>query len=203
MRKTIVVLASSVKHHGRCIAGKDIATGAWIRPVGDAGGRELTLEQAKYTNPYGRYDIKNLIKIEIDFTEAVPLNYQPENYLFSQEPFQQRYSINKNELVNFLDSPDNLWGDADNVDPLLIAMNSVVISQSLYLVRVNSLNLYLDDNNKRRASFTYNNISYDLAVTCRNFDSYLNGDQVSEGIICVSLGELFRNKHWKIVAAIY
>lgn len=203
MKKIIVVLASSVKHQGRCIAGKDVATRMWIRPVGDASGKELTLDQAKYTNPYGQYEIKNLIKIEIDFTAPAPLNYQPENFLFSQEPFQQRYAINKNELVNLLDSPINLWGETDNVDPLLIAMGSITISQSLYLVRVNDLNLYLDDNSKRRASFTYNNINYNLAVTCRKFDSYVNGDDVYEGIICVSLGELFRDKHWKIIAAIY
>ncbi|RJL48825.1 hypothetical protein D5078_01385 [Pectobacterium carotovorum] len=203
MKKTIVVLASSVKHQGRCIAGKDITTGMWIRPVGDTGGKELTLDQAKYTNPYGQYEIKNLIKIEIDFTESAPLNYQPENFLFSQEPFQQRYSITKSDLVNMLDSPNDLWGITDNVDPLLIAMNSIVISQSLYLVRVNDLNLYLDDNGKRRASFTYNHINYNLSVTCRKFDAYVNGDEASEGIICVSLGELFRDKHWKIVAAIY
>ncbi|MCI4032935.1 hypothetical protein MRP04_20970 [Dickeya dianthicola] len=203
MRKTIVVLASSVKHQGRCIAGKDVATGMWIRPVGDVDGKELTLAQATYTNPYGQYEIKNLIKIEINFTVSAPLYYQPENFLFSQGPFQQQYTINKNDLANLLDSPMNLWGETDNVDPHLIETNSITISQSLYLVRVDNLNLHLDGNNKRRASFTYNNINYDLAVTCRNFDSYVNGNETSVGIICVSLGELFRDRHWKIVAAIY
>ena len=35
--RDIVILANSRRHDGRCIAGKDLATGEWIRPINILG----------------------------------------------------------------------------------------------------------------------------------------------------------------------
>jgi len=71
--ETIVIFANSVKHGQHCVAGKSLATGQWIRPVADANGKELDHEQAKYRNPYGRYLVKPLQKIQMELGANVPL----------------------------------------------------------------------------------------------------------------------------------
>ena len=40
MRKVIVVFANSVKHGKHCVAGKDVQSKKWIRPVSNAEGAE-------------------------------------------------------------------------------------------------------------------------------------------------------------------
>lgn len=42
MVKTIVVLAKSIKHGKYCVAGKDINSNEWVRPVLDRSGAELS-----------------------------------------------------------------------------------------------------------------------------------------------------------------
>nr|VFJ54088.1 MAG: hypothetical protein BECKDK2373C_GA0170839_10422 [Candidatus Kentron sp. DK] len=87
MKKTIVVFANSVKHKSHCVAGKDIKTGKWIRPVADANGQELDEKQCRCINPYGEYMIKPLQKVEIKLVEHAPLPNQPENYIVGPTPW--------------------------------------------------------------------------------------------------------------------
>ena len=49
MKKTIVILAKSIKHQHFCIAGKDLETRQWIRPVSNKDGGIITREQSKLT----------------------------------------------------------------------------------------------------------------------------------------------------------
>src|SRR5262249_4185476 len=83
--KLMVVLANSVKSSGRCLAGKEVfdsgkswKIGGWIRPVTTQEGGEISayqMSQALGSDP------KLLEVIEIPFSGAVPLSYQPENWL--------------------------------------------------------------------------------------------------------------------------
>jgi hypothetical protein len=50
MSRTLVILANSVKHHLHCVAGKDINTKEWVRPVGNDDGEALSDEQSSYVN---------------------------------------------------------------------------------------------------------------------------------------------------------
>ena len=86
MRKTIVVLANSVKKSGRCLAGKDLVrfgdkwqVGKWIRPVGAPDGGEVPLYFM--TRALG-HDPQLLEIVEIPLDRAVPLPDQPENGRF-------------------------------------------------------------------------------------------------------------------------
>ena len=82
--------------------------------------------------------------------------------------------------------------------------NVISIQQSLYLVKVDDLTLYKNEEDKRRASFCYKEKYYDLSVTDPNFDNILkdNGQNL-EGILCISLGEKFNGYCYKIVATIF
>lgn len=166
MKKTLVIFANSVKHHQHCVAGKDISTKEWIRPVGDKNGCELKDEQTKYQNKYGKYLVKPLQKMEIEFLEQVPLKHQPENYIVSNKIWEQNYKIDREDIENFLDNPNDLWLDGvsinDRVNYQLIQNGNIQITQSLYLIKVNGLQV---NKEHRRATFNYNGVNYSLSIT--------------------------------------
>ncbi|WP_415397021.1 dual OB domain-containing protein [Sulfurimonas sp. CS5] len=202
MKKIIVIFANSIKHHKHCVAGKCIETGQWVRPVSDISGTELSNEQSTYTNKYGQYMVKPKQKIEMNFQSHAPLLHQPDNYLIDNSSWQQRFKIEDNEISQFLDTPTSLWGNSNHIPYNLIASKKVIISQSLYLIQTKDLTLYTPEINKRRASFSYNNIKYDFPVTDPNFDKITAEGKSLSGILCISLGEKFNNNCYKIIATI-
>lgn len=203
MNKEVVILANSVKHHNHCVAGKCTSTRQWVRPVSTAAGGALTNAQSTYDNVHGSWIAKPMQKIRMRFIRPVPIINQPENYLISGDRWSQHYKINAGDLNGYLDSPDSLWGEGDCVVFDSIASGDVVIEQSLYLVLVDNLRVYKNNLDKRRASFSYRGIGYDLAVTDPNFDVMLADGAECSGIICVSLGENFKGQCYKLVATIF
>ena len=137
MFKTVLILANSIKHHGYCVAGKELTTKNWIRFVGDATGKELLKEQIKYKNSYGEYQADVLKVLKIEVTQNCPLPHQPENYLVAETIWEQVWPFKFDEIPsNFLDIPLDLWGATDRVDPNAINQKQITIPQSLYLVKV-------------------------------------------------------------------
>jgi len=201
MIETLIVFANSVKHSQHCVAGKTLGGGNWIRPVSDKNGKELDHEQAKYRNPYGRYLVKPLQKIQMEFASHVPLTHQPENYLISDKEWIQNYNISIPEIPNYIDDPADLWGNGNAVDSMMVSSGLLTISQSLYLVNVQNLNLFLDGT-KRRASFVFKGVNYNLPVTDPNFSRLANGEIEHNNYLCVSLGEEYNGRHYKIVATV-
>lgn len=58
---------------------------------------------------------------------------------------------------------------------------------------------------KGRASFIYNEIKYDLAVTGREFFPIIGNNNkflLEKAILCISLGEVYRDYCYKLVASI-
>ena len=200
--KEIVVLANSVKHGQHCVAGKCVNTGDWIRPVSNIHGAELSSEQAKYQNRYGKFLVKPLIKIKVKFSQHAPLLHQPENYLIDGSLWQQNYSIDEAQLINYLDKPIDLWGSGIRVEYSKIQFGICNIRQSLYLVQVECLSLSSPDG-KRKATFNYNGINYCLPVTDPKFDEIAREKLTLKGILCVSLGESFQGYCYKLVATIF
>ncbi|MBF0233023.1 MAG: hypothetical protein HQK65_08290 [Desulfamplus sp.] len=202
MNFTVVVFVNSIKHGQYCVAGKILNNNKWIRPVATFDGKELNCAQAKYVNPYGKFIVKPLQKIQMDFSRYVPLPHQPENYLISGNDWVQNYSISINEIESYLDYPDSLWGVDNYIENYDIYSGIRPISQSLYLVNVINLCAYINNQNRRRVSFIYNNINYDLPATDPTFDDLINGKRGHNNLICASLGEEFQGRHYKIIAGI-
>lgn len=159
----IVILANSVKNHAHCVAGKCLQTGRWIRPVSNAQGAELTANQVMASNPYGRFPVKLLQKIELGNPQHAPLINQPENYILDSVPWQQRYRIELPELPRYLDNPPIIWNNEGRVRYLDITNGHTPIEQSLFLIAVQNLELFMDytyPQPRRRARFFYNNVHY-------------------------------------------
>jgi hypothetical protein len=199
----IIILANSIKHGQHCVAGKHVKTGQWIRAVADEQGAELNHEQVKYQNPYGSFSVKPLQKIIMGISAHAPLSQQPENYIVDGSKWRQNFKITNEELNKYLDNPEDIWGASDRVAYSSIISGIINITQSLYLVSVESLQLYRNDFGKRRASFIYKETSYDLAVTDPNFDHIVDNDVKVQGILCISLGEELDGNCYKIVATIF
>ena len=203
MKKTVVIFANSIKHGKHCVAGKCINTKQWIRPVSDTSGTELTNEQSKYKNNYGEFVVKPKQNIVMNFKSHSPLINQPDNYLIDNTQWTQQYKITDSEIAQYLDRPESLWGESNLIPYSEISSGQIAISQSLYLVEIQDLNLYIPDQNKRRATFKYNNITYDFPVTDPNFDNIIRNSIQTSGIICVSLGEEFNSSCYKLIANIF
>ena len=202
--KKIVVLANSIKHKKRCVAGKCLATGQWIRPVADTTGEALSFDQLKCRNPHGIFAVKTLQKVTIEFITAKPLIHQPENYLIAaNEIWQQDFKIHQQDLPRFLDNPISIWGGDSRVSYQAICQNLYKPHQSLFLVQTQGLQLYYAADKKRRVSFKYNGIAYDLPATDPQFDTIFREKRKLMGILCISLGEEHHGYCYKIAAAIY
>ena len=207
MKETIVIFANSVKHGGHCVAGKSLDTKKWYRPVSDVNGGALNDQQIKYFNPMGHYPVKHLQKIEMEFSKKVPIPGQPENFLISNKPWQQRYRLDYREIPVFLDHPETLWGEGDSIDSESIINQSISIQQSLYLIKINQIKLSLPfylGQHHRKVSFVYNDkINYTLSCTDKGFQDLIKENETQTNkYLCISLGEEFNKKHYKLVAAI-
>ncbi|MDO6718685.1 hypothetical protein Q4575_04695 [Psychrosphaera sp. 1_MG-2023] len=198
-----VIFANSIKHGQHCVAGKTLDGKRWVRPVSDSDGKELTHSQAKCRNPHGTFNVKPLQKVTIGLSAHVPLINQPENYLIDGSVWKQNYTLDDHHIINYLDHPSDLWGKDDRVRYELIKSGQLVVSQSLYLVQVGNLRLYVSPFNKRRASFIYNGCGYDLPVTDPSFDVLVQDKGDIKGILCISLGEEFEGNYYKLIATIF
>lgn len=207
MKKTIVILARSIKNHQLCIAGKDLDTKEWIRPVSNIHGAAITREQCRLTFEGAGYtwDSKVLHNAEIEFVAHRPLYYQPENYEIAGSQWLQRYNSDIRTLFTLLDFPDTLWGSSSNRVSTNLIKNGV--SASLYLIQVKNLYLYINQYGKRKVDFAYNGIQYtNFSCTDPNVDFLRSkSERYNNAILCLSLGELFPqdNCHYKIVASIF
>ena len=221
MRKRIVVFANSDKNNAHCLAGKDIRTKEWIRPVTDEYGGAIPEEKAKMKNPHGIFNIKKLSKIDVSLDRRVPLPNQPENILIGDGECTQNYNIDFGEIEEYIDLPDILWcnnssssiGKNDRILFDMIKNGTIKIEQSLYLIKISEL-LITDSNDysrrRERAFFTYNNYDYRLVITDpffkKDFYEYSNKTFIISGDIylCISLGNVYDDGYcYKLVAGIH
>ena len=201
--RRVAIFANSIKHGQYCVAGKCLKTKEWVRPVGSRNGKELSKQQVLVSNRYGSFPVKPMQKVDMCLASHAPLINQPENYLVSNESqWVQHYRLSPSELAEFLDHPQDLWGTGNCISYGDIVKGAVQIRQSLYLVKVDQLSLFVNSFNKRRARFSYNGVEYLLPVTDRRFGALRNGDSTVQGVLCISLAEEFKGNCYKIVANI-
>lgn len=202
-------MANSRRLQGRCVAGRDIKTNEWIRPVSSA--ETLTIDQIKLKDRSipGLLDI-----IKIPCKERVPIFCQPENILIEKGVWE-KLGIYDKKIDNLCDYPKTLWWNdkpaQDRIDEEFLKKNKV--GQSLSFIKPDSICirrcLRLDHGIKTRAVFFYNGVEYDLGLTDLDIeneykekscgDYRLNKKQI---YLCISLGGSFRGYCYKLVAGV-
>lgn len=88
--RKLVILAASAKYGNFCVAGVDIETGEWIRPISERADLEeaVPLNDLKY--PDGSR-VELLDVVEIKFSDRAANNpIQPENFFYDAKYFWQK-----------------------------------------------------------------------------------------------------------------
>lgn len=218
--KTLVCLANSRKHSGRCIAGIELiddVAGDWIRPVSARTGREVSEREREYQDGS---DPQVLDVVVVPLLEPLPEAFQTENWLLDPQYYWEKAgSVAWDDLANLQDPPGPLWvngmstyhGENDRV----ALDDAASLNSSLKLIHVEDLTLHVhtpgaafnDPKRVVQARFTYAGILYALRVTDPRYKrAYLaqaNGDyDVGEAYLTVSLGEPWDGYAYKLVAAV-
>lgn len=185
--KLIIILANSVKSSGRCLAGKEVfdngkewKIGSWIRPVTTKEGGEISAYQMSQALGH---DPKLLEVIEIPFSKAVPLPYQPENWLI-ETPLKKgawisHGMIDWDETPSLLDQKPEMWHDSTDDDRRVREgfPENMKVPASLYFIkpdRINSVRVWTQRNTfpgaerptkgRRVFSVTHNGHSHDFEI---------------------------------------
>jgi hypothetical protein len=222
-KKTICVLANSVKNHQSCIAGIEILktgdmrwrkTGQWIRPISHRSNGAISDAESylgdKDRNP-NLFDI-----VEIPLEQQAHVEGHPEDWLIARrESWRYVGHFNPNKISHFLETPDDLWLEKnekrDRVTGDFLVKHSL---PSLYLVKPERLKLYVSEadfgdgpKRKRRACFRYGGVDYDMAMTDRTVNAkyfidyntrpagLASGISLQTAGICVSLTPSWKAEH--------
>ena len=209
-RVNLLILACSTRPGGRCLAGVDVATNEWVRPISSVADAALRLN---YWPPVG--EIWN-----VPLVERHSRAWQPENYLIGEEPWTLTARPSPTELLEHLES-------LIVADEALFGGYGETVSQTecqrqpraASLTLVEPLNLRWEvthDHRGRhrvRALFSLGGATYDLVVTDPDWKEKFRaleegvhdgalGEAADRTLLTVSLGEPFKGTCYKLVAAV-
>lgn len=215
MHEPVVILASSRKNGGICLAGKRIGSPGheWVRPVSLAEGQAWTAYGLR--ERAGRVPVVgNCVKIPLAMPH--PGAYQRENWIVRSGNWTAMADRPVSSIVALVDTEAPLWlggwhsalGWNDRV-PQAWAMAYCRVS--LRLIRPDRLRFVLDFNGCRmivRAEFewaghTYRLIVTDNAAELRWLDRLTEGDDGhADALLTISLGLPFHGYCYKLVAGV-
>jgi len=181
--KTFVLLVDSVKFKCHCIGGREVTLdaagnvngfGPWVRPVSPAHAHgELGNNEIQYANRA----LPQILDI-IRFEGAEPQNhaYQPENWVVQNVSWRKVGEFPLARVYELQEQPPSLWvpygrlGQTDRISSAELTAHPM--RSSLVLAQPENLQIHVrwevyngQPKVKRRASFVYNGVHYDLGVT--------------------------------------
>ena len=204
----LLVLANSKKFNGRCIAGIDLDSGKWIRPVSNTEHGEFTGIECSVTVGSSRRQVQSLDVIEVVIGASKPGIGHPEDIQTNHGNWKYLTSISIGEAGDFLDKY------IDNSHELLFNRESSVpetdaksgkVKKSLCLIRITDAVFDCSFKNQLRVKFTHRTRKYNLPVTDEGAwvaVAKRNPASVSRGpwYFTISLGEPYNEKMWKLIA---
>lgn len=164
--KDIVVLTKSAKHGGNCVAGIDVNTGEWVRPV-KANGPILNSDMSCSNG----YVCEPLDVVRIPFIAPRPNGCQTENEeIDTSRTWNYLGTCTLGDVLRIHpaeDDPD-IFG---NYRCTLYEDEKNKLSFSLMLVEVTDLEFYtVEETGKTKANFRYNGHRYsNISVTDRDY----------------------------------
>lgn len=207
---TLICLANSIRHDGRCVAGIDVQTGEWVRPVPSGGGGIPYSTTCVAGRPVG-----NLEVVRIPLTTTNPsTRYQRENRVMRDAPWTLIRQATIDEVMQYCDgAAPILHTDSDRVAPDDLDRLPARRWTSLQLVHAEHVAFHRDHFSPKRwrAHFADSAGSpYSLKVTDPIFTARLDRNESvgEEYLLTVSLTEpwAFDSNSapmcWKLVAAV-
>lgn len=202
-----VCLANSYKTGGRCVAGIDLATGRWIRPVSGQNSGELNRDSSLvFSSGPTRY-IKPFDVVDLGQPIACPNPGQPENVLRGEEQWRLKRIATAHEVLQFAQPDGQIFlGDYGRIS----VSDANQIRKSLTLIRVQNPSFALRDNEtlarqQLRGRFTFSGRHYDLSVTDDSpwtHDARLRpiDGETGDWLLTISLGVPWRQSMYKMIA---
>jgi hypothetical protein len=215
---TMVCLANSRKHGGRCIAGlawEDHDHWAWIRPVSSHGTGELNSE--RFYEDGSEPQLLDLI--EVSLLRQKPCGCHAEDFVIdSSKLWHKRDNLTYEEAIKLVPIlPTSLWINGKNTSHgLNDAMEERLAARlrsSLKLICPRKLTTTaIEENGKRkvRGDFWHGIARYKLAITDPSieaeFSQYAVGDERSSlrPLLCISISMMFERTHayYKLIAGV-
>lgn len=217
MRRTMVCLANSYKHGGRCVAGICIDDGTWLRLRGRA--EDGALDASEYCLDDGS-EVRLLDVFAVDLHYALRSDCHPEDWQIA--PVRWRLIERPASPARWrrvMDSADKattiLRGYRDRMTTDEIRAKP--LQSSLVLVCPAALWWWIREERgqrRYRAIFHRNHVTYDFAVTDPRWLERLNlmptgiyphamfAGESAETWLTISLSEAFHGWHYKLVAAV-
>jgi hypothetical protein len=218
--KRILCLANSRKLSGRCVAGREIASGqpgAWIRPVSDREHQEVSEEERRYQDGS---DPLVLDVIDVPLIGSRPHLFQQENWLLDPKFYWQKTGrLDWSGLQAFVDRDGPLWihhqSSHKGLNDRIALSQAEALRSSLRLIHVDALTSDVSrpgaafGNPKRRVQgqFEHGGMRYHLWVTDpvyeKRFLALADGrHELGESCLTISLGEPHEGFCYKLIAAI-
>jgi hypothetical protein len=209
--KTLVLLANSCKHGGRCVAGKEVLNGkvgGWIRPTSHHANGELYVRDQQLA---GGGQPAVLDVVEVPFARPAPSGFQTENHrLAPGRDWLKRGRLPWAAVALAVDDCDQLWLDgyssAGGCNDRVPAERLGELAGSLLFIGPLRMDLHVLGT-RVRGRFVYRQTVYNLSVTdpwikaayARLPDGWYRLDRV---FVCLSLAPVFHGYAYKLAAAI-
>jgi hypothetical protein len=204
----IVCLANSYKTGGRCIAGIDIKTGEWVRPIPNNINKAITTQ--RFIN-CAEPKILDILEIPLE-NDGPDEGCQPENRLLKRGRWTKIGELKPRDLLRYCTNESVvLHNDEDRVPPDLFLRLPKEKWRSLQLVHDTNVCFYCDPWRKWHVSFRYGHgKTMDLKLTDPVILQKLESGQkvIKECILTVSLATPFSRSPadpkfcWKMVAGV-
>jgi hypothetical protein len=198
VHKNIVILANSRRHGAHCIAGKDIANGAWVRPITSFGkGRsdpDAFSDEDLRTLTGDASGPKLLDCVRMGFGLTCGTNCQPENCFIDGGKWEKYSHFSCDRLSALIDRDGNcfLGKDDPHNDRIPVAeVKATPLKNSLNLIKLNKEKNQVtldhtqksDGTYKHKMSFTYDTKSYRISVTDSYYEKVYQETKIDDSVV--------------------
>lgn len=213
MNKDILLLAKSKKHYNYCIAGKDINTGEWIRLISEDNTIHNAIKPTDLIyEDNTEAEILDVIRVMVkEIKNENKILYQPENYILDDRYYLLKLEErNLNDLNNITDDVDKIFFNTSNS----ISRNDLEVIEnvnSLVLIEPEIVKVKRKNDTDLWANVKYNGEWYnsltikDISFTEKYYNDITNdynGRNFYGVKLVISLGEEYKGKHYKLIAAV-
>lgn len=222
IEKKMVLLANSVKHGERCLAGRELCAdgtwGNWIRPVSARLGEGLN-ELERFYNGYFEPEVLDVIDIRL--IRANPHSCQSENWLVSPNGgWKFLNSLKWAQALVLKEVPSQLWRNglstANGQHDEMLELHARTFTTSIAIIHIKNgwVQVFLGYGDKKKVfiNFHYNGVEYKFSLTDSVLEKkYKAGPlgrvQFGESLMTISLAEPFAKFdgtmcQYKLIAAI-
>ena len=199
----VICFANSFKKSGRCIAGIDLDTKKWVRPIGKghegAIGRERLIKGAEP-------QLLDILDIPIG-ANADNLGCQPENLLLQSGPWKKTGEITVDDAIQYSEKTKCLLHNCDKKVRHLDFSQRIGETKwkSLQLIHVKA-KFSKNQWDRTECSFRYSGNWYTLKAPCPEADEQIGSS--GNYLLTISMGGPYRRKTedelacWKMVAGV-